>query len=216
MLLSDFKARIQAHSNKGTTLVGEIPYAIAEAVDWIESNYTLEYQKQFVSVVLPAGASSLAVSNFISGLPGAKRLKAIRWLRRGRVSGATTQWIYLPKIEPTDRVSGEASDRLPSGFWVVGGETLVFDNSQDQALALEAEISVFSDWSTVSDGSTHWLLQNASRLLLAQTMLFLAPYMREPGLRQLYQAEREEQARLLGLAQDEAQFSGTDMRMLYE
>lgn len=201
MLVSTFFSQVSSVIRRGTTLDADIPAAFAGALQFIEQNYSLAYMRR---------VSTLAVSPLVrsftwSGLNAAslKSIHQIRWL------DDDSRWNRLIKVEELDFV--DTSGPIPSGYIVNkeiamdGTESQVFEMDSYFSEATELNITAyhFTKWTGDTAAANIWLLNNAQQLMLARTMINIAPIMRDGDLLSMYQASWQEHVATLIQWQDE-------------
>ena len=193
MNLTDFTALVKTTAKRGSTLDSVIPVFIRSSVKWLERNYTLQYMRKYASFTLdPESANPRAIS-----FPNdrVKELDFIRFL------GANGSYSYPRKVDPQE-LSGSISG-MPEAYWLDGVDFIWWDNTPVEETEGEIKYTQYTDWAAVGGSDEPWILKHADDLILAQTMLLIAPYIRDPALAAQFKPLRDEAIRTLVLA-DEA------------
>lgn len=208
MTLGEFHTLVKDSLRRGTTLSTQIVQQTQLAVQWLERNYTMSYMEQFRLFQLEANKRTIE-------FPTNAVHKAFKMLRLVDTDGG-----YLPlnKVEPEDltRVvsSLNATGRIvPSQYFVVG-KTIVLDAFPSEALNGEAIIHQYSDWPT-DTGETHDLLNMGADVLLQQTCLFMALYLKDAEMAAAYKTLRDEAVKTLVIAEVEGKYSDASTAMVY-
>ncbi len=201
--LGDFHSTVSAEVKRGNSLDSIIPGRVKLAVQFLERNYTAQYMKTFLEVTLNPEAGEPRVV----ALPS--EIKSVRWLKI-----AESEIYYdLKSITPQDmRLRPTAG--MPEKFWKSGTSRLILDRVPDKAYVLEGELMLFTDWPTDTN-ATHYLLNRASDLLLAQTMIHLGNYLRDDQIIKQYRGARDESLRTYITSEVEGEFDGMDAQMAY-
>lgn len=193
---------VKAAAARGGSLSSIIPGVVRRAHEWLELNYTFHYMKRFVSFTLSKGYSSA---------PLPSRVKEFYWIRTAPSRSKDAEDLkYLVRISPEEIDSIERG--TPGGFWVDGLDFIRFDKETDKDKSLEMYHSQFTDWNNVS---STWLTENAEELVLAQSMIGLAPYMREANLVELWKPQRDAALQAVLRQQEEYEYGGRNMKASY-
>lgn len=205
--LSDFITNVSLEINKGTTLDAYIARRIKMAGRRLEQNYTYKYMEKMTTLTLAAGANYVTIP---------ARFKSLEWMRYTDDDGTFHQ---LNQVDAT-QILNEETD-VPTGFWThstyfataaASEGRWYFDCSPTVAITLTAMIVYYSDWEAAT---SFWLLTNAESLLLAEVMIMLAPFAREPKWPELYKQMREEGEKTVFIADQELRRAAADETMLY-
>lgn len=203
--LSTFKATIRDIANRGTTLDGYLPTAIKNAGDFLEKNYTFHYMTRFRTFNIDADASN---PRFID-LP-TTRLKRIDFIRYADDDGL---YNIIEKAKPQD--FDEIEDGAPTHYWLDGNRSIVLNNTPDEDIdGVEIGFVEFTSWPT-NDDAEPWLLANAEPVMIAGTMLELAPYMKGEDITAQWQPQFDRHNRALLLSMDEMDTTGEAPIMRY-
>lgn len=195
--LSDFFQVVNGAVLRGNALDNQIPHATRRAIQFLEQNYNFRYMRRLItknvtSEVLLDGDEGLLL----------KKVEFVRWDNCGA-------WQWIRQVDPDQVVSNEGL--WPSGYLHFtetqsgGGlhQRLVFDAPFEAATDVELACYFFTkvDLLNPSD-DTIWLVNNAENVLLARTMINLAPIMREPQIMQMYMTLFEAEIKTLVGADD--------------
>lgn len=208
MNLGEFHDEVSATIARGTAMDAHIPGYTRRAARWLERNYTFAYMKQFLELVIDLDVAS--TPRYIELGPGApKSIPMFRWVND---DGGFT---YLKKIDPWEVTAYSTEEGLiPSGYWLDGIKRIVLAHTPTTNLNGEISLVRYTPWPS-QETFTHWLLDNAEDVLLAQTLFMMAPRLRAPNMRQEYQAMRDEGLNTLLRAEDEFQYQGDSGSMGY-
>ena len=183
MTLAEFHTQISEEINQGTRLDYLIPNYVRRAARLIEQDYTALYMERFAQMALDVSVDN---PRFLSwpeenGLPNIKALDFIRYTTATN-STDSLDYVYLVMVEPTQIKSIETN--VPQGYWLTGSPDgsgyIVLDQVPDENMTLEAKWKAYTQWPTSDYSSTPYLVRNSEMLLLAQTMLLMAPIAEEP------------------------------------
>lgn len=198
--LSTVKAQISDEISRGTQLDTKIEARIQQAVRWFERNQNMQYMQRFVDFTLPSSQRAIA-------LPlRPKRFELIRYKSTDGV------YVRLPKVSPHEVVDN-AGD-YPSGWWLDAEQFIRLDTEPKEDLVVEILYYQFSE-TPVGDTSTHWLFDNGIDFVVYQTMIYMAPLMRELDLVQFYAGLRDEALRTLLNSNDELVQGGQEPKTVY-
>lgn len=197
--LGEFHTDIADALGRSSSLSGVIPRRVKLAAQWIERNYTFQYMRQFsILEVLEAATYPYIVS--LAGL----QVKGIDVIRRRQV-GTEGTYVFDP---PLKRVKPDArSDRPvgnPESYWLNGRSSIILNSIPDEDMTFEMHSANFTSWGS-ADGWTHWLLDNAYQLLLARTLMMMAPRLRDPKLWDTYKAEFDLEIQTFNVSEEEIQ-----------
>jgi hypothetical protein len=214
MNLGTFHALVSTSLKRGTTLDPLIPAKVSLAVQWLERNYTFKYMERFRLLQIVANQRAIP-------LPPNVILKSVKFLRIINSDGTLT---YLNKIEPEDMVGipsqnnslfGSSEPVKPIGYYIVGINTLVLNVVPGADFTAEGITHEYTDWPTDLD-SGHPILDLASDLLLAQTLIYMAVFdLKDPRMFAEYKTTRDEAVNTLTRAEDETRFGGESVSMAF-
>lgn len=199
LTLAEFKALVSDGLGRGTTLDSVIGTRIAMAVQWLERNYTFQYMRQWTELQ----ALTSAQFPYIVSLHN-MRIKGIELIRQ-RTSDNEGGHLFgrpLKRVHPGDRESRSAGP--VESYWPNGVSSIILNSIPTEDLTFEAHIKQFTAWGTADD-FTHWLMDNATQLLLARTMMMLVPRTRDPKLWQTYKAEFDLELQSFNVSEEEIQ-----------
>ena len=203
--MGDFHTLVRDTIKRGTSLDSLISTAARQSARLVERNYTLQYMRRYVTFSLDPAADKPRAIPFPS-----VRVKSIRFIKLILDDGTFS---FVEKADPRQLV--ETATELPTHYWLDAFDNIWFNNTPDQVYPAEMDAVQFTDWSALTSTSTHWLLDNADDLLLAQTMLQLSPQIRDDKMMALYKVLRDDALRTLLLSEEELEGSNTNEVMQY-
>jgi hypothetical protein len=126
------------------------------------------------------------------------------------------EWFYLQKRDPREEQTSEGPV-LPETYTQIGMTQIKFDSiwRGTEALPMEGMFYRFSDWQSTRPEFRHFLLDQASDLLLYQTMIRISASIKDPRLAQQYQPMRDEALKAYFSMDSDAQYEGSDDAMVY-
>lgn len=210
MKLEDLHRMISFELKRGTALDAMIPLYVKQAVNFLERGHPLKYMEEWVQINLAAGDQVVdmvwAFRNF-------------RFLRRD----SEGKWLYLAKKDSMDEVhsggidDGTGHDQMLNAYSQIGMRYVRFNVKwQGQAnLYLEGIIYKMSDWQTSRPDYRHFLLEQASDLLIYQTMMRIGASIRDPRLVEGYKPLRDEALQTLMNMDQDAEYAGRVDSMYY-
>lgn len=207
MTLGEFHQMVADSMRRGATLDTQIRNNTRLAVQWLERNSSFKYMETFRLFQLVEGSRTL-------DLPTNAVIKEHKFIR---LVDSTSTYVNLVRCEPQDikalRSSvNDAGYSIPARYWVAGNATIVFDSVIQGSLNGEALFLQYTDWIT-GDSETHPLLGFASDVLLHQTCLFLAAFLKDAEMAAAYKALRDEAVNTLVRAEDENKYAGQSFTM---
>lgn len=202
MNLGEFKAFVKADLKRGSSLDALIPARAQMAARFLERNWTFQYMKVFVNVVLNPSDPNPKLVEFPHSI------KSTPWLRTAK----DDEYTYLKLLDPRDLLRSGTGP--PSAYWRSGRANIVLDRVPDQAYVIEGQLVFYTSWPT-DDEAQPWLLENGSDVVLGQTMMFFAAYLRDNAMFGLYKGLRDEGVRTMLLADQEEQWDGAGMEIGY-
>jgi len=176
MTLGELTTLVSSSIARGTSLDTQIPNFIRMAARWLERNHSFKYMERFGQFSFDISANEprrLSLPN--------SRVKKIE-MARGVLTDGSFQ--KQKQIDPEELNSIQVG--MPKSFWLDGVNCLVFDKTPDENYTEELKWIEFTSWPTDAAAET-WLLVHAEDLLLARTMLHMAPFMRDQKLKTYWQ-----------------------------
>lgn len=182
--LGEFHDLVSDALGRGTSLDTVIPKRVAFAARWLERNYTFQYMRQWKEFTVDVSEAEYPYIISLYDL----ELKAIDLIRRRQTDddGDIVFNRPLKKVHPGDRESRPTG--MPESYWLNGLSSIILNSVPDEDMTFEAHIQAFTKWGE-ADTWTHWLLDNATQLLLCRTLMIMVPRTRDPALWQTYKAE---------------------------
>ena len=197
--LGAFHTLVSDALGRGTSLDSVIPERVRMSARWIERNYTFQYMKQQRTLT----ASASATYPWIMSLHDLE-IKRVVALRRKQTDDDGTIFFSPPlrKVDPVDRANRPAGQ--PESYWMNGVSSLIFNSVPDEDMEFEGHFVLFTKWGTASTW-THWLLDNATQLLLCRTLMAMMPRTRDPALYQAHKTEFDLEIQSFTVAEEDLQ-----------
>lgn len=204
--LATFHSTVSGIINRGTKFDTDIVVQTRNAARWLEQNFSFRYMRKLRFLVFFLG--DLEVN-----LPA--EVKSIEFLR---IPLAGTTLIdpsqhYLTEGDPEDFLTQATG--LPNHYFEQGDEDLdklILDKKPDKDYEAELYANFYTEWPTDTTKAP-WLVKNGEVVLQAQTMIFMAPIIRNLGLIQLYTAQRQENISVILLSEEEREISNSEHAM---
>lgn len=199
--LGQFHTLVSDALGRGTSLDSVIPERARMAARWIERNYTFQYMRQVRLIT----ASASAEYPYIASLNGLE-IKKLTTLRR-RTTDTDGSILFGPalrQVKPVDRSNRPSG--TPESYWLNGVSSLIFNSVPDEDMVFEGHFVLFTSWGTASSW-THWLLDNATQLLLCRTLMAMMPRTRDPALYQAHKTEFDLEIQSFQIAEEDLQSS---------
>ncbi len=168
MSLGTFKTLVSGEVNKGVLHDTAIAARIRMAARWFERNYSMRYMHRWVEFTID---STVVEPRLIVPPP---RVKSYEFFRIVAADGTLH---YLNKIAAADVLNLPTQE--PSRFWLDGDQNLVLDSDPKENYAAEIGYFQYTDWDSLDDNQNPWLVENAEDAMLAQTMIYMAAFLRE-------------------------------------
>lgn len=151
-----------------SSLNSRVPKRTAMAANWIERNYTFQYMRTWRELSIDASATYphiISLHNI-----ELKKVSAVR-ARRLDTDGNIVFDRALRKLKPDDRET--RAPGTPESFWANGRSSLILNSIPNEDMTLECHFVEFTKWGS-GENWTHWLLDNATQLLLCRTLMMMA------------------------------------------
>ena len=173
--LAEFHERVSETINRTDLFNAQIPNFVKLAARRIERRRTFQYMEKFnsSSLDLTEDTRSYAIS-----LLTANQIKRINFWRIVNVTTGSDNvtFSYIEKVKAADALA--RPKKKPSHFWLDGWDNFILLEIPDKAYDnTEMQWEEFTSWPT-DMGQQPWLVTNAEDLLMAQTMLLMAPRLR--------------------------------------
>lgn len=205
MNLGELHQEIKLSLARGSELDSIIPGFVRRAAKWLERNYTFAYMRQFLE--LHIDLETATTPGYIElGRGAPKAINMFRWI------GDDGEYSYLKRIEPKEvavRATGVAT-----GYWLDGVKRIVLSATPTQNLNGELQLARYTAWPANADEFEHWLIDQAEDVLIAQTLMMMAPRLRDPRLIDTYKSVRDEGLTTLINAEDEILYNDKDGGMV--
>lgn len=205
MILGTFHTEVSNEVNRGTSYDSFIPLRAETAARRIERNYTLKHMERFVTFTQAATLECPRAIPFPN-----TRIKSIKFLR---YLNGDSEFQHLKQVDPAQILSHAEGE--PTAFWLDGKDYIWLDCDFDEDIDFEFSFIEYSAWDRTNDNYENWLIDHAFDLLLAQTMMLMAPICREDAWLGTYGDMKREAERTLFIADQELRESVTDDSMIY-
>lgn len=197
--LGEFHTLVSDALGRGTSLDSVIPKRTEMAARWIERNYTFQYMRSWLSLSVDSAATNPHIVSLYD-----LELKSLELVRR-RTTGADGTILFsrpLRKLRPADRESRPVGQ--PESYWLNGVSSIVFNSTPGEDMTFECHFQQFTKWGSGSSW-THWLLDNATQLLLCRTLMTMAIRSRDPKLYDMYKADFDLEIQSFNVSEEELQ-----------
>jgi hypothetical protein len=203
MDLQTLHSEISKAIARGTAYDARIPAYAKMAARYIERNYTFQYMNIFATFEVDADA----VEPRLITLPA--RMKKDIFVRLVLDEG---EYQPLQKIDPQQQHT--LVTEVPTGYFLSGDDRIWLAQTPEEDYDGEIFYTRFTTWPTAPD-ATNWLLNYADDVLIAQTMVFMAPLLRDPDAGALWGAMNQMAMKSLLDADFELEFSNKPAVMQY-
>lgn len=191
-------------ANNATELDAMCRSAINNSILWVERNYTAKYMEVTTSFTLKARTYPPAYR-----LP--KNPKSFNWTRVVEKSTYDESRGYrdVARVDPRDLDSVGIGE--PTAWWLDGVEFMVFNAIADSDVKIEVQYNGYTG--NLEDTDKHWLFAFAPDVVIARSMQFLAPFLREPEVLGLYRTLLDDGMKTMILADEELRNTGQLVQM---
>lgn len=208
MNVGTIKEELRAMLKRGSSLDDQLNGFLRRSAQWIEKNHNLSYMKRVVVLNMAGGSDAADLpAEFII-----KSVLRVKWPQsvQSRTYDSRQQFAYKIDFADIDHTPSGAAAGYPGQFYMDGSNRLIFNGTVSADTSAQAQIIRYSDWPLAAN-QTHWLIQRAEGLLLAQAMLEAAVFNRDERAYTMFQSYRQEQITVLLAADAEETFSGQDI-----
>ena len=173
--LAEFHERVSEVINRGDKFDSQIPNFVKLAARRIERRRTFQYMEKFDNskLDLVEDTRSYAISTLT-----ANQIKRINFWRIVNTTTGSDDvtFSYIEKVKAADIL--ERPKEKPSTFWLDAWDNFILGEIPDKAYDnTEIHWEEFTDWPAKIEQQP-WLITNAEDLMMAQTMLLMAPRLR--------------------------------------
>jgi len=200
MSLDTFQQRVSRAIKRGKVFDKDIPSAAKDALTALEDLHDWKHMRRMQVHTLLAGTNEIEI-------PFMKNCRSCRWLTS---DGAT---VRVHKVNEENVISID-DDVNPVGFWVLEDDedttVVYFDAKPTEDLDIRMVYYLYSQY----EEGNYWLRSNRESIWLAQTMIELAPVLKDPRIVQNYAPVIQVKTDLMKDAQTQADFDGQDNRMV--
>lgn len=202
--LGELHTMVQQSLQKGTTLDTVIPSRVRQAARWIERNYTFQHMRRIGTLQIDLG----------SEFPWAIETPSKTWKSIELVRIVDGGNIYKLDMDPDYSQQLTFPVERPTRYVLDGVERIMLNANPDKNYYMEIFWTQYTSWG-VADEFTCWLLENAEDLLLYQTMIHMALFLRDDRMAQTYIGGRDEALRTLLLEAQERVTAGLELTMQF-
>ena len=221
--LGEFHTLVRDSINLGDSIDARILAAVRQAVLWLERNYNFRYMHHSdifffapPSVAGPIYAAATGQGPYqLQGLP-----KKVDTVYTWESTSDSSTLYFLERIQKEDADTVETC--RPFSYYTEGdGPYFYIGQLPDIVYYGYFKYWGYSTWPALTavtmytSAATHWLVTYAEDLLLHQTMMQLAPILRDPEMGASAKPLRDEALRTLLLTEDEFQDSDRSQVMNY-
>lgn len=199
--LGEFHEDVEDSLGRADSLATVIPSRVQRAARWIERNYTFQYMRQLRELNVDPDAEFPHIVSLYD--LEVKKIETLR-IRDTDSDGSVIFSDPLRQVKPADRSNRPGG--TPESYWLNGVSSLILNSTPDEDLILEANLVLFTKWGE-GDNWTHWLLDNATDLLLARTLMSMSIRTRDPALFQSYKATLDLEIQSFTVAEEDLQSS---------
>lgn len=198
--LSEFHTLVSDALGRSTSLDSVIATRTKLAARWLERNYTFQYMRQWKVLEVDSDAEFPHIVSLHD-----LEVKGVELIRRRTAEASGDGFLFdrpLKKVKPEDRETRGYG--VPESYWLNGLSSLVFNAIPDEDMTFEAHFVLFTRWGSATTW-THWLLDNATNLLLSRTLMSMTSRTRDPQLWQMYKSELDLEIQSFNVAEEELQ-----------
>lgn len=203
MRLGEFHQMVSAELKRGSSLDAVIPSKVRQAVRFLERNAPMKHMETWFDLVLDR-------DDQLAQFPW--QFRHFRWMRYKQIT--SDGFLYLKSVNGEDLFPWDDYS-VPMSYLQIGYEAIRFNRPAPDRLALEGVVYKFTDWQTTQPQFSHFLLTNAEDLLLHQTLITMAVYLKDARMLQFYKPLRDESLKALFAMDQEAEENGKNEQMVY-
>lgn len=171
------------------------------AARWLERNYTFQYMRQIREISVDSSATYPYIVSLYD--LQVKKIESIRRRTTGS-DGSISFGPRLSKVRPEDRSTRPSGE--PESYWLNGVSSIILNSVPDEDMVFEGNFVLFTKWGTASN-FTHWLIDQATQLLLCRSLMALMPRTRDPALYNAHKAEFDLELQSFNVAEEDLQTS---------
>lgn len=198
--LSEFHTMVQDALGR-PALNTRVPRRVEMAVAWLERNYTFQYMRTWKTVSVDSAADYPHIISLYD-----LDVKGIDLVRIRELDDTGEGYTFrrpMLKVKPADRETRAVG--TPESYCVNGRNSIVLNSIPDEDLTLEIHLQQFTKWGS-GDNWTHWLLDNATQLLLCRTLLLMATGpAKDADLYQMYKTDFDLEISTFNVSEEEIQ-----------
>ncbi len=174
--LGEFHERVSEVINRADTFDSLIPNFVKLAARRIERRRNFQYMEKFDATKLDLAEDT---RTYAISLLTSNQIKRINFWRIVNVTTGSDDvtFSYIEKVKAADAL-GRPKEK-PSHFWLDAWDNFILLEIPDKAyLNTEMQWEEYTSWPATDMGQQPWLITNAEDLMIAQTMLLMAPRLR--------------------------------------
>lgn len=200
MRLQEFHDLVSAELKRGDSLNAVIPARVKMAVQFLERNHACKHMETWFNLRVEPNEQVVT-------FPWSFRnIKTLRGTKDGR-------YFYLDKTRLEDEPYG--TEDAITGWQQIGFEAIRFNSKPTKDTDFEGLLYKFTDWQTTQPDFRHFLLDNATDLLLYQSLFAMGVYLRDQRMLGFYKPLRDEALKSFFVMDDDAAEGGYDDAMVY-
>jgi hypothetical protein len=198
MNLDEFHKMVSFEVKRGTALDAWIPAYVKQAVNFLERNAPLKYMEEWVTLQLEPN------DQIVDMVWAFRNWKFLRYPQN-------SEWTYMQKRDPREEIT-PGGPTTPTKYSQIGVRYIRLNAPWRGPgnLYLEGIVYKFSDWQTTKGDFRHFLLEQASDLLLYQTILRIAASIKNANMAAQYQPLRDEALKTFLSMDTDSEFEGSD------
>lgn len=166
--LGDFHEMVEDSLGR-PALNTRVPKRVAMSAQWLERNFTFQYMRTWRSLT----ALTTADYPYIITQSGLN-IKSIDLMRIKRLDSDGEIVFDRPMIKTNPADRERRGSGIPESYWVNGRSSIILNTIPDEDTDFELHLQEFTSWNYGDDDFTHWLLDNATQLLLCRTLMMMA------------------------------------------
>lgn len=203
ILLGEFHTMVSDALGRSTSLDTVLKRRVELAARWLERNYTFMYMKQWKVFTAQVAATYPYIINVYD-----LQLKGIELIRRRTTaSDGSIQFDRpLTAVHPADRETRPTGN--PESYWLNGVNSIILNSVPDEDMTFEAHVKLFTKWNKDDDNFSHWLLDNATELLLARSLMMMSVRTRDPDHYAMYKTELDLEMSTFNVSEEDLQAYG--------
>lgn len=166
--LGEFHTMVQDALGR-PALTTRIPKRVAMAAGWLERRFLFQYMRTWRSLTAVATADyPYIISTTGLNIKGIELMRVKTTDNDGGISFGRP----MDKVNPADRETRSVG--VPESYWINGRTSIILNSIPDEDTDFELHLQEYTTWNYEDNNFTHWLLDNATQLLLCRTLMMMA------------------------------------------